>query len=138
MERNLKYFIINKDNYLYPLPKFSDEKSKKEILLNFSFLGFIIARCILDDRLIDIPLSKTFIDLVTEKTINLNDIQNIHKEIYDFISKKDYIEDIKSLNLYFIFPNKEKDFELIKKWKYILIKNENNSKYIINIYNILF
>ena len=138
MERNLKYFIINKDNFLYPLPKFSDKKNKKEILLNFSFLGFIIARCILDDRLIDIPLSKTFIDLVTEKTINLNDIQNIHKEIYDFISKKDYIEDIKSLNLYFIFPNKENDIELIKNGKNILITNENINEYIINLYNFLF
>jgi len=138
MEKNLNLFIINQDNFLYPLPKFSNEKNKKDILLTFQFLGFIIARCILDDRLIDIPLSKTFIDLVTDKPILLDDIKNIHKEIYDFISKKDKIDNINNLNLYFIFPYNNNDIELINNGKNILITNENLNEYIINLYKFLF
>ena len=138
MEQNLNNFIINNDNFLYPLPKFSSEKNKKDILLTFQFLGFIIARCILDDRLIDIPLSKTFIDLVTDKPILINDIQNIHKEIYDFISKKDEIDNINNMTLYFIFPYKDNDIELIQNGKNILITNENINEYIISLYNFLF
>ena len=138
MEKNLNLFIINHDNFLYPLPKFLNEKNKKDILLTFQFLGFIIARCILDDRLIDIPLSKTFIDLITNKPIVISDIQNIHKEIYDFISKKEQFDNINNMNLYFIFPYKGNDIELIKNGKNILITNENINEYIINLYNFLF
>ena len=138
MEKNLNLFIINHDNFLYPLPKFSNEKNEKDILLTFQFLGFIIARCILDDRLIDFPLSKTFIDLITNKPIVISDIQNIHKEIYDFISKKEQFDNINNMNLYFIFPYKGNDIELIKNGKNILITNENINEYIINLYNFLF
>ncbi len=138
MEKNLNLFIINHDNFLYPLPKFSNEKNEKDILLTFQFLGFIIARCILDDRLIDIPLSKTFIDLITNKPIVISDIQNINKEIYDFISKKEQFDNINNMNLYFIFPYKGNDIELIKNGKNILITNENINEYIINLYNFLF
>ncbi len=55
------------NNKLYPAPL----KENTENLEIFTLLGFIIARALYDDRLIDIPLSPIFWNLLLDKVIYL-------------------------------------------------------------------
>jgi hypothetical protein len=67
--KNLWYKNSN-NNKLYPAPIKEDaEKNSryKENLEMFKLLGFVIARALYDDRLIDIPLSPLFWSLLLKK-----------------------------------------------------------------------
>lgn len=67
--RNLWYKNSN-NNKLYPAPIKEDAQKNlryKENLEMFKLLGFVIARALYDDRLIDIPLSPLFWSLLLKK-----------------------------------------------------------------------
>lgn len=65
-KKDLWYKTTN--NTLFPLPLSQNGKIKKdEISKLFMILGYVIARGIYDDRLIDIPLNPLFWDIVLEK-----------------------------------------------------------------------
>lgn len=69
---NEKLWYKTSDNSLFPLPLLNSDKfvsKKHENLKLFLILGYVIARGIYDDRLIDIPLNALFWDIVLEKVI---------------------------------------------------------------------
>jgi len=61
------------NNTLYPRPYCENSEIKKEEISKlFMILGYVIARGIYDDRLIDFPLNPLFWDIVLEKVIIIN------------------------------------------------------------------
>lgn len=65
-QQHLWYKTTN--NTLFPAPVFTlEEKSERENY--FKLLGFLIARALYDDRLIDLPISSLFWDLVLDRVI---------------------------------------------------------------------
>lgn len=59
------------NNSLFPSPLL-DKHQKKERENIFMLLGFLIARALYDDRLIDLPLNSLFWDLVLDRVIMIN------------------------------------------------------------------
>ena len=90
------------DNAIYPAIGLNN--NKKAIKL-FKLLGYVIARSIYDDRLLDFPLSKVFWNLLLNRSVKFNDINLIDKDLYKFL------EDILKLII--------KKKEIIKKEKNI-------------------
>ncbi len=82
------------DNTLFPIamiPKIQNQKlstPKKGISDGFSvvgtfkLLGTIVARAVLDQRVIDLPLSKTFWDLILDRGIGMEDMVLLDKGLY--------------------------------------------------------
>lgn len=64
--RKKYYWYKTTNNSLFPAPIFT-EKEKLEKEKDFMLLGFLIARALYDDRLIDIPLNSVFWDLVLDR-----------------------------------------------------------------------
>ena len=129
----------------------------------FKLLGYIVGRAIHDDRLIDIPLSRLFWNLLLERPVLFEDIKIIDKDLYktlnDFTKlikeKKSLIEKepnikeeeienkilynntkLNSLDLYFTFPGS--DIELKKDGANILVTINNLEEYVNLIYDYLF
>jgi E3 ubiquitin-protein ligase TRIP12 len=73
------------DNSLYPsainVVKASPEDMQK-VYEVFRLTGMIVAKSISDDRLIDLPLSPLFWDLVLGKKMNIFDLERIDPNIY--------------------------------------------------------
>lgn len=72
------YWYKTTNNTLFPSPVFSDDdRIEREKI--FMLLGFLIARALYDDRLIDIPLNSLFWNLVLDrvKEIKLKKIKEI-------------------------------------------------------------
>lgn len=70
LKENKDIWYKTTNDTLFPLPYASDGKMKKEEIAKlFLILGYVIARGIYDDRLIDIPLNPLFWDIVLEKVI---------------------------------------------------------------------
>ena len=73
------------DNTLYPNPlnlKKKSAKQKRQIEKFFELVGTIVARSIMDERLIDLPISPVFWKLVFSETTVLEDIEKIDKMFY--------------------------------------------------------
>ena len=73
------------DNTLYPNPlnlKKLSEEEKKKIERFFELVGTIIARSLMDERLIDLPISVVFWKLVFSETAILDDVEKIDKHFY--------------------------------------------------------
>ena len=73
------------DNTLYPNPlnlKKKSAKHKRQIEKFFELVGTIVARSIMDERLIDLPISPVFWKLVFSETTVLEDIEKIDKMFY--------------------------------------------------------
>lgn len=73
------------DNTLYPNPlnfKKKSIKEKKRIEKFFELVGTIIARSLMDERLIDLPISVVFWKLVFSETAMLEDLKKIDKPLY--------------------------------------------------------
>lgn len=49
--------------------------------MSFKLLGMIIARAIIDERLIDLPLNCVFWDLILENSIHLEDLMKLDKQL---------------------------------------------------------
>ena len=129
----------------------------------FKLLGYIIGRAIYDDRLIDIPLSRIFWNLLLERPVLFEDIDqidhNLFKALNDFKNlinqKKILLEkepnlteeeiekkilynnsELRSLDIYFTFPGS--DLELKKDGSKILLTMQNIEEYLNLIYDFLF
>ena len=60
------YWYKTTSNTLFPSPVFTEE-DRLENEKTFMILGFLIARALYDDRLIDIPLNSLFWDLALDR-----------------------------------------------------------------------
>lgn len=146
------------DNSHYPLPYI-----KSNALSQFVLLGFIVARAIYDDRLLDMPFSRIFWDVVLQRAVPLRAINVfdsfLGKTIADFNevikAKKAFIAfntanakdinecikynnvSIKDLGIYFTLPGYD-DIEIVSNGKDILLTIDNIEEYVEMIYNTLF
>ena len=129
----------------------------------FKLLGYIIGRAIYDDRLIDIPLSRVFWNLILERPVLFEDIEiidkNLFKALNDFKSllkqKNDLLKSepnltgeeienrilynnnkLSSLDIYFTFPGT--DLELKEGGANISLSMQNIEEYINLIYDFIF
>ena len=148
------------DNAIYPALGLNDNK---KAIKYFKLLGYIIARAIYDDRLVDFPLSKIFWNLLFNKGVKISDIEIIDKNLYKFlkdmlelIKKKNTVmekeknisseelenkilyngEKLNSADIYFTFPGYE--IELKPNGKNILLSVTNVEEYINLIYDFIF
>ena len=153
------------DGSLYP-KLLSDYENNDSNLKLFKLLGFIIGRAIYDDRLLDIPLSKVFWNLVLDKPLLFKNIKiidlNLYKTLLDFVNlisdkneyiKKNNIASIENINfddiilynncklseldIYFIFPGYN-NIELKPNGNDILLTMNNIEEYVNLIYDFLF
>jgi len=75
----------------------------------FKYLGWLIGRAIIDDRLLDLPLSETFWDLVMGNKLGTSDIQKIDQNVGNFlIELEDYIKRKNIINSDNSLSNSEK------------------------------
>lgn len=73
---------ITDDGTLFPKPK--QQLSKKDIEV-FEFLGLIIARAILDERILDLPLNAVFWKLILKQNVDFSDFKRIEKKMGEII-----------------------------------------------------
>jgi hypothetical protein len=74
----------NNNNTYYPLPI----NNITAVTLNeYELLGFLIARSIFDDIVIDFPLSHVFINLLFDNIPSYHSIKYIHPELYNVITE---------------------------------------------------
>lgn len=100
-----KLWYKTTDNSLFPTI-INKKENNKDILNKWQLLGFIVARALYDDRLIDIPLSKIFWDIVLERAVPISSIEIIDKDLgkimNDFLAlskrKIKFIEEFKANN----------------------------------------
>ena len=148
------------DNTIYPALGLNNNKKAIKF---FKLLGYIIARSIYDDRLLDFPISKVYWNLLLNKGVKLSDIKLIDKDLYKFLEdlhnlikkKKKLIETNKniteeeleekvlyngnklnSVDIYFTFPGYEIDLK--PNGKNILLSVKNMEEYINLIYDFIF
>ena len=148
------------DNTIYPALGLNNNKKAIKF---FKLLGYIIARSIYDDRLLDFPISKIYWNLLLNKGVKLGDIKLIDKDLYKFLEdllnlikkKKELIETNKniteeeleekvlyngnklnSVDIYFTFPGYEIDLK--PNGKNILLSVKNMEEYINLIYDFIF
>lgn len=128
------------DKSLYPLPSFTPSLEMLEI---FEILGFIIARAIYDDRIIDFQLSSVFWDLVLERHVNINSLVMINSSLFKFIKQLEsnifsnkINQDLQDSGISFILPGYPK-IELIENGDDILLENKNAEEYVLKIYDLL-
>ena len=148
------------DNTIYPALGLNNNKKAIKF---FKLLGYIIARSIYDDRLLDFPISKVYWNLLLNKGVKLGDIKLIYKDLYKFLEdlhnlikkKKKLIETNKniteeeleekvlyngnklnSVDIYFTFPGYEIDLK--PNGKNILLSVKNMEEYINLIYDFIF
>ena len=148
------------DNAIYPAIGLNN--NKKDIKL-FKLLGYVLARAIYDDRLLDFPISKVFWNLLLNRSVKFNDINLIDKDLYKFLEdilklimqKKEIIKKEKNISdeelenkilyngqklnttdIYFTFPGY--DIELKPNGKNILLCIKNMEEYINLIYDFIF
>ena len=144
----------------------AENENHEKILKYFKLLGYFSGRAIYDDRLLDIPLSKVFWNLLMDKPIlfknikiidsnlyrTLNDFVNLIKEKKEYI-KKNNIQDISQINfddiilynkcklseldIYFTFPGYN-HIELKQNGSDILLTMNNIEEYVNLIYDYLF
>ena len=125
----------------------------------FVLLGFVVGRALYDDRLIDVPLSKIFWDVILEREVTLESLQVIDKDLGktlidlselsrkkkelkpEDLSKADELilyngQKLSSLDLYFTFPGTE--IPLKEKGDETLLTMNNVEEYINLIYDKVF
>ena len=150
IENNKNIWFKTEDYSLFPLPLINNESLNDKIKKLFNVIGYVIARGLYDDRLIDIPLNSLFWDLVLERPINLNSIEKIEPNISSFLIKiynlkrnkknneKILIDNqtIESLDIYFNCPWNE-SIELKKNGENIQLNDNNIDEYIKLVFNTL-
>ena len=165
IKEDKKLWYKTTDGSLYP-KLLSDYQNNDNSLKLFKLLGFIIGRAIYDDRLLDIPLSKVFWNLVLDKPLLFKNIRiidsNLYRTLLDFVilinNKKEYIKNnnienceninfddiilynnckLSELDIYFIFPGYS-NIELKPNGNDILLTMNNIEEYVNLIYDYLF
>ena len=148
IENNKNIWFKTDDYSLFPLPLISNELFNEKIKNLFNVIGYVIARGLYDDRLIDIPLNSLFWDLVLERPINLQSIEKIEPNISSFLIKiynlkrnninnqKILIDNqtIESLDIYFNCPWND-SIELKKDGENIKLNDNNIDEYIQLVFN---
>ncbi|KAK3140867.1 hypothetical protein QOZ80_5AG0406890 [Eleusine coracana subsp. coracana] len=71
---------------LFPKPWFSSSTSSQgvdfsNVVKKFKLLGHLVARAVLDGRILDIPLSKAFYKIMLEQELDMYDIPSIDPEL---------------------------------------------------------
>jgi hypothetical protein len=81
--RNISNIWFKTDDYsLFPLPTDKNNPHKTEENLKiFKLLGFVIARGLYDDRLIDFPINSLFWDLALDRPVSYEKIKKIDKNL---------------------------------------------------------
>jgi E3 ubiquitin-protein ligase TRIP12 len=159
---NKELWYKTTDKSIYPAIGLNNNNKCLQL---FKLIGYIVARAIFDDRLIDFPISRVFWNLLLDKAVTFNDIKKIDKDLYNVLNdlmglikqKKEYLEQNKdnkvnddeleekilyngkklsSLDIYFTFPGY--DIELKKNGSNILLTMKNVEEYVNLIYDYLF
>jgi hypothetical protein len=129
------------DSSLFPIPLGINATNKESKCDTFKLLGYIIARAIYDDRLIDFPLSTTFWDIVLDRQVSISNLFKLEKNIFGFYNdlvQKIYANDtrsdailyLESLGITFIIPG-YKDVELKEKGDEITLDCNNYNEYLV-------
>ena len=148
IENNKNIWYKTEDYSLFPIPLINNDKYSDKIKYLFNVIGYVIARALYDDRLIDIPLNSLFWDLVLERPITLQSIEKIDKNISKFLIKiynlkrnsksgeKILIDDqpIELLDIYFNCPWNE-SIELKQNGENIILNDKNIDEYINLVFN---
>ena len=151
------------DKSIYPAIGLNNNKKALQL---FKLLGYILARAIYDDRLLDFPLSRIFWNVLLDKSVKLSDIKIIDKDLYNVVNdllelirkKKEYINSNKnkekineeelegkilyngkklsSVDIYFTFPGYE--IELKPNGSNTLLTMSNIEEYVNLIYDYIF
>ena len=149
------------DGSLYPNLGLNNNE---ECIKLFKLLGYICGRAIYDDRLIDIPLSRVFWNLLLERPVLFKDMEIIDKNLYkgvndfrnlikiknDLVKKNPNLSEeeidnlvlynnnkLKDLDLYFTFPGYNQ-IELKQGGSDILLNMKNIEEYVNLIYDFIF
>ena len=159
---NKELWYKTTDKSIYPS---IDLNNNKKALKLFKLLGYMVARVIYDDRLLDFPISRIFWNALLNRSIKFGDIKMIDKDLFNVLSdlmglvkeKKEYLEKNKgknvtddeleekilyngkklsSVDIYFNFPGYE--IELKPNGNNILLSMKNIEEYINLIYDFLF
>ena len=159
---NKELWYKTTDKSIYPAIGLNNNNKDLQI---FKLIGYIVARVIYDDRLLDFPISRVFWNLLLDKSVTFSDIKKIDKDLYNVLSdltglikqKKEYLEQNKdkkvsddeleekilyngkklsSVDIYFTFPGY--DIELKKNGENILLSMKNIEEYVNLIYDYLF
>lgn len=96
-KKNLWYKTTDKS--LFPAPINDGYLNYEENKKMFNLLGYLIARALYDDRIVDIPLSKLFWNLVLDRPINFKSISLIDSDLGNTIVK-DFLKIIKEKNIF--------------------------------------
>lgn len=72
---------ITDDGTLFPRPK---QTTAKDLEI-FEFIGLIIARAILDERILDLPLNPVFWKLILNQKVDFSDFKKIEKKMGEII-----------------------------------------------------
>ena len=159
---NKELWYKTTDKSIYPAIGLNNNNKYLKL---FKLLGYIVARVIYDDRLLDFPISRIFWNLLLNKSVKFSDIKILDKDLFNVLNdlmglvnkKKEYLEKNKgrqildeeleekilyngkklsSIELYFTFPGYE--IELKPNGKDILLSMKNIEEYINLIYDYLF
>ena len=159
---NKEFWYKTTDKSIYPAIGLNNNKKALKL---FKLLGYIIARAIYDDRLLDFPLSRIFWNLLLDRSIKFSDIKIIDKDLYNVLNdltglireKNEYIKKnngkkvsdieleenilyngkkLSSVDIYFNFPGY--DIELKPNGSNILLCMKNIEEYVNLIYDYLF
>lgn len=103
------------DNTLYPNPLNMKTKSfedKKNIEMFFELVGTITARSLMDERLIDLPISVVFWKLVFSETAILEDVEQIDKPFYKGLKMVQDLIDSKNKHSLSSFPTQYNEMHM--------------------------
>ncbi len=150
IENHKNLWYKTEDYSLFPLPLIKGNPNNEKTIKLFNVIGYVIARALYDDRLIDFPLNSLFWDLVLERPINFNSIMKIDKNISAFLEKIYKIKrngkdnekilidgkDLETLDIYFTCPWNEL-ITLKENGENIILKDNNIDEYIYLVFKYL-
>ncbi|XP_034668273.1 E3 ubiquitin-protein ligase Ufd4 [Drosophila subobscura] len=74
------YYVNRREHGLFPAPLPQNSEKCESVLKYFWFFGVLIAKVLQDMRLVDIPLSTSFLQLLCHKKMSLRSLQKIISE----------------------------------------------------------
>ncbi|KAJ8975323.1 hypothetical protein NQ317_008309 [Molorchus minor] len=99
-------YYVRRESGLFPAPLPQDSENCDKAVKHFYFLGVFLAKILQDNRLVDLPLSKSFLKLMCH-----GEIQNTVNERIGFAGVKKIIEE-DVMTSSFISEESEKELEL--------------------------
>ena len=80
---NKELWYKTTDKSIYPAIGLNNNKKYLNL---FKLLGYIVARVIYDDRLLDFPISRLFWNLLLNKSVKFTDIKIIDKDLFNVLN----------------------------------------------------